>query len=140
MNTTPGWFKVVAVVALLWNLLGCFAFATDLSMSPEDIARMSPSQQELYDARPGWALAATGLAVIAGALGSIGLLLRKKWAVPLFLLSLIGIIAQDFGLFVLAGGATRAGPVPLVLQTLVLAFAVWLLLLSRKGVARGWLT
>jgi hypothetical protein len=30
--------------------------------------------------------------------------------------------------------------VPLVLQTLVLAFAVWLLLLSRKGVARGWLT
>jgi hypothetical protein len=140
MNTTPGWFKVVAVVALLWNLLGCFAFATDLSMSPENIARMSPSQQELYNARPGWALAATGLAVIAGALGSIGLLLRKKWAVPLFLLSLIGIIAQDFGLFVLAGGATRAGPVPLVLQTLVLLFAIWLLVLSRKGVARGWLT
>ncbi len=140
MNTAPGWFKVVAVVALLWNLLGCFAFVTDLSMSPEDIAKLAPAQQELYNARPGWALAATGLAVIAGALGSIGLLLRKKWAVPFFVLSLIGIVAQDFGLFALAGGASRAGPVPMVLQAVVLAFAIWLLMLSRKGAARGWLT
>lgn len=26
---TPMWFKVTAVVALLWNLLGCFAFVAE---------------------------------------------------------------------------------------------------------------
>lgn len=30
MNKAPLWFKVVAVVALLWNLLGYFAFFSDL--------------------------------------------------------------------------------------------------------------
>ena len=37
MNTPPKWFTVVAVVALLWNLLGCFAIAADLMLSPADV-------------------------------------------------------------------------------------------------------
>lgn len=140
MNTPPGWFKVVAIVALLWNLLGCLAFAADLSMSPEDIAKLPAPQQALYAARPAWAVAATGLAVIGGALGCIGLLLRRRWATPLFVLSLIGILAQDFGLFVLAGGAGLAGPAAMVMRAIVLVVSIWLVLFSRKSAARGWLT
>ena len=138
MNT-PAWFKVVAVVALLWNLLGCVAFFSDLRISPEDLAKLPEAQQALYAARPGWAVAATGTAVLGGVLGCIGLLLRRKWAFPVFVLSLLGIVVQDFGLFVLAKGATLAGPVALVLQAVVLAVGIGLVLLSRKGMARGWL-
>lgn len=137
--TTPTWFKVVAVVALLWNLLGCFAFVSDLRLTPEDLATLPEAQQALYAARPGWALAATAVAVFGGALGAIGLLLRRKWAFPLFVLSLLGIIVQDFGLFVLADGATLAGPVAVVMQAVVLAVGIGLVVLSRKGIARGWL-
>lgn len=139
MNTPPGWFKVVAILALLWNLLGCLAFASDLSLSPDDIARLSESQQALYAARPFWAVMATGVAVIGGALGCIGLLLRKKWAVVLFALSLIGIVIQDFGLFVLADGMTLAGTTAVVMQVVVLVIGIWLLVFSRKSAARGWL-
>jgi hypothetical protein len=138
MNT-PTWFKVVAVLALLWNLLGCFAFFSDVRLSQEDLAKLPQAQQALYAARPGWAVAATAVAVFGGALGSTGLLLRKKWASPVFLLSLLGILVQDFGLFVLAGGASLAGPVALVLQAVVLAVGIGLVLLSRKGIARDWL-
>ena len=137
--STPTWFKVVAVLALLWNLLGCLAFFSDLRISPEDLAKLPEAQQALYAARPGWAVAATALAVFGGALGSIGLLLRKKWAFPVFVLSLIGILVQDFGLFVLADGASLAGPVAVVMQAVVLAVGIALILLSRKGIARGWL-
>jgi len=137
--STPTWFKVVAAVALLWNLLGCFAFFSDLRLSPEDLAKLPQAQQALYAARPGWAVAATGIAVFGGALGSIGLLLCKKWASPVLLLSLLGILVQDFGLFMLAGGASLAGPVALVLQAVVLAVGIGLVLLSRKGMAREWL-
>ena len=138
MNT-PTWFKVAAALALLWNLIGCFAFFSDLRLSPEDLAKLPEAQQALYAARPGWAVAATTIAVFGGALGSIGLLMRKKWAFPVFILSLLGILVQDFGLFVLADGASLAGPVAVVMQAVVLAIGIGLVLLSRKGIARGWL-
>jgi len=138
MNT-PTWFKVVAVLALLWNLLGCFAFFSDLRLTPDDLARLPETQQALYAARPGWTVAATAIAVFGGALGSIGLLLRKKWALPVFVLSLLGILIQDFGLFVLADGASLAGPVAVVMQAVVLAVGVSLVMLSRKGISRSWL-
>ena len=138
MNT-PVWFKVVAALALLWNLLGCVAFFMDLRLSPEDLAALPEAQQALYAARPAWAVAATAIAVFGGALGSVGLLLRRKWAFPVLVLSLLGILVQDFGLFVLADGASLAGPVAVVLQAVVLVVGIGLVLLSRRGIARGWL-
>lgn len=139
MDKLPKWFVVTAVVALLWNLLGCFAFVADLRISPEDIARMPEAQQALYNARPAWAVASTALAVFGGVLGCIGLLMRKKWALPVFVASLVGIVVQDFGLFVLAGGASVAGPTAIVLQGIVLLVGVGLILLSRRGITHGWL-
>lgn len=138
MNT-PTWFKVVAAVALLWNLLGCVAFFSDLRLSAEDLAKLPETQQALYAARPGWAVAATAVAVFGGVLGCVGLLLRKKWAFPVLVLSLLGILVQDFGLFVLADGASLAGPVVVAMQVVVLAVGIGLVSLSRKGIARGWL-
>ena len=138
MNT-PTWFKVVAALALLWNLLGCVAFFFDLRLSPEDLAALPEAQQALYAARPTWAVAATAIAVFGGALGSVALLLRRKWAFPVLVLSLLGILVQDFGLFVLADGASLAGPVAVVLQAVVLVVGIGLVLLSRRGIARGWL-
>ena len=139
MNKAPKWFTVIAIVALLWNLLGCLAFLADLRLSPQDVAKLSPAQQALYNARPGWAVAATALAVFGGAIGCVGLLLRKKWAFILFCLSLVGILAQDFGLFILANGATLAGSVAVIAQLLVLAIAIGLVFLTRLATARGWL-
>ena len=139
MNTPPKWFAVIAVVALLWNLLGCIAIAADLMLSPADVAKLSAAQQQLYAARAGWAVAASVTAVLGGAIGCIGLLLRKKWAFPVLILSLIGILVQDFGLFVVVDGATLAGPVAVVMQAIVLAIGIGLVVLSRKGITRGWL-
>lgn len=139
MNKSPMWFTIVAIVALLWNLLGCLAFFADLNISAQDLAKLSPAQQALYNARPGWAIVATAIAVFGGALGCIGLLLRSKWAFVVFLLSLAGILVQDFGLFVLVDGASLAGSTAIVLQGLVLAIAVGLVMLSRIAIARSWL-
>ena len=139
MNTSPVWFKIVAVIALLWNVLGCIAFFSDLRLSPEDLAALPEAQQALYAARPAWAVVATAVAVFGGFLGCIGLLLGRKWAFVVLVLSLIGILVQDYGLFVLAEGASLAGPVAMVMQGIVLVVGIGLVLLSHKGIARGWL-
>ncbi len=140
MGKAPGWFMPVVGVALLWNLLGCAAFAMDAMMAPADVARLDPAQQALYAARPAWTLVATAVAVIGGALGCIGLLMRRRWALPVLVLSLLGVIVQDIALFVLVDGATLAGPVAVVLQAVVLAVAIGLVLLARTAIRRGWVT
>ena len=82
---------------------------------------------------------ATALAVLGGVLGCVGLLLRRKWALPVLGLSLIGILVQDYGLFVLVDGAHLAGSGAVVTQGLVLAIGIGLVWLSGKARARGWL-
>lgn len=140
MSATPRWFTVVAVLALLWNLLGCTAFVMDLMMTPEAVAKLSAEQQVLDSMRPMWAVFATGTAVIGGALGSLGLMMKKRWATMLLVLSLLGVIAQDYGLFFVVDGVALGGMTVVVLQGCVLLIAIGLVMLSRKAAARGWLS
>ena len=80
------------------------------------------------------------IAVLGGAAGSLGLILRKSCATILLLASLLGVIVQDLALFVLSDAAGAAEPTALVLQGLVLAIAISLAHLARKAQARGWIT
>jgi len=138
MEQAPKWFSPVAIAALLWNLLGCAAYLSDVMLTPEDVARMSAAQQALYAARPAWSVAATAIAVWGGAAGCLGLIVRRRWASPLLIASLVALIVQDAWLFVLSEAAAQAGPVALVLQGLVLLIAIGLVLLARNAAARGW--
>ena len=137
MNTAPKWFLPVAVIALLWNLLGCMAYLGDAMMTPEDIARLDAAQQALRAERPAWSVAATAVAVWAGAAGCLGLILRRRWATPLLIASLAAVIIQDYSLFVM--GSAGNDPVALGLQGLVLLIAIGLALLAHKASRLGWL-
>ena len=139
MSNAPKWLSPVAIVALLWNLLGCYAWIADMRLTPDQVAAMGAEMQQLYASRPLWAVSATGVAVLGGAAGCIGLLLRKRWAPRLLWLSLAGVIVQDIGLFVIAGGAAIAGPSAFALQGVVLLVAIGLVLLGRRAERAGWL-
>jgi hypothetical protein len=77
------------------------------------------------------------LAVFAGAIGSLGLILRKRWTAILLELSLAGVIVQDIGLFILSG--VDAGTAVMAMQGVVLLIAVGLVVLSHKAIARRWI-
>lgn len=139
MQPTPKWYMPVTIAALLWNALGCFAYLSDVTLKPEDIAKMTAAQQQMYAARPAWAVAATAIGVWFGAAGCLGLILRKRWATGLLLGSLLGVIVQDLALFLLSGAAAAAGPAAYVLQGCVLVVSILLVWLARTAAARGWL-
>jgi hypothetical protein len=138
-SAAPKWLTATGVVAMLWNALGCMAYLADVRITPEEIAAMPLAQQQLVAARPTWAVAGSAIAVWAGLLGSLGLVLRRRWAYPLLIASLLGVLVQDYAMFVVARIVDVMGVVPLVLQSLVLLIAVLLVLLARKGVKQGWL-
>lgn len=140
MDTTPKWYRPVTVVALLWNLLGCAAYLADVTISAEDVLKMSEAQQALYASRPWWAVSATAIAVWGGALGCLGLIMRKAWATPVLVASLAGVIIQDIGLFGLTDAAAESGPAAVAMQGLVLAVSIGLVVLARKAAARNWIT
>jgi len=137
MTSRPKWFLPVSILALLWNLLGCAAYISDVMLTPENIAAMDAAQRALYESRPSWAVAATAVAVWGGAAGSLGLILRKRWAALLLELSLAGVIVQDIGLFFLSG--VDAGTAVMAMQGMVLLIAIGLVVLSRKAIAQRWI-
>lgn len=139
MRSVPKWYLPATVAALLWNLLGCAAYLHDVTLSPEDLAAMDAGMRSLYDSRPAWAVGATAVAVWGGAAGCLGLILRRRWSLPLLWVSLLGLVVQDIGLFGMTDVVAVAGFMPVVLQGLVLLIAIALILLGRKAGRLGWL-
>ena len=61
----PTWFWVVAVLALLWELMGVAAYLSDVSMTDADLAKLPDGQRQLYAMMPSWVTAAYAIAVAA---------------------------------------------------------------------------
>lgn len=139
MTPAPKWYMPVAVIALLWNLMGCWAYLTNVMMKPEDIAALPAADQAMHAAFPTWAVAAMAVAVWGGALGCVGLIMKKKWAVPLFGASLAGLIIQDIGLYQAASESGSSTATVLGMQAFVLIVAIALLVLGRKARSEGWI-
>ncbi|WP_417621652.1 hypothetical protein [Parasphingorhabdus sp.] len=102
-SKAPIWFWVTAVIALLWNGLGLFAYLQQIMMSAEQFAALPEAQQDLLATQPSWVMAAFAIAVFAGFLAAILLLMRKRIAVRLFLLSLLAVVVQFSSYFIIDG-------------------------------------
>ena len=139
MPSRPTSFWFIAVLALLWNLLGVAIFLMQVTMSPEMLAAMPPEQQRVYQATPSWLNIVFAVAVSSGALGAIGLLLKKRWAVPLFGLSLIAVLVQLVAAYLLTPVWEASGAAGLILPAALILIAALLLGYSRKAAARDWL-
>lgn len=139
MTKPPTWFAAVVAVALLWNIVGLLAILADLRQAAADGAAPAAQEQALRAARPLWSVAASVVAVVGGTLGCLMLLFRRPESLALLWASLAGVVVQDIGIFAVAGVGKEAGPVPFILQGLVLAIAIGLVCLARHSASQGWL-
>lgn len=135
----PTWFWIVSIIALLWNLMGVAAFVMQMNMSPDTLAALPPDQQALYTSFPMWVTIAYAVAVFGGALGCLMLVLKKKLAVPLLVLSLLGVIGQMIYMFLLSDTFKVMGQAAMVMPIVVIVVSVLLVLFARLSARRGWL-
>lgn len=136
----PVWFWVVSVIALLWNLMGVAAYLGDAYTSVEQLEQMTQAQRELFEGRPAWVTAAFAIAVFAGAIGSVALLIRKKWAKPVLTLSLIAAIAQFIYNTFMTNTIEVMGNQAIIFPILVLGIGLYLIFFAKKGIQNGWLS
>ncbi|MEM7069093.1 MAG: hypothetical protein AAF478_09435 [Pseudomonadota bacterium] len=123
-----GWgFWVIGIVALVWNLLGVMNFIGQFDT--ELVASMPSSHRALIEQRPIWATMAFAIAVFGGAIGSVLLLLRKKICLPVFVLSLIGVLIQLVpSLQVMAAGTNFSSVeifLAFMMPVIVATFLIW---------------
>lgn len=140
VSNLPKSFWIIAVLALLWNLLGLAMFAMHIMMAPEMLAAMPAGQREVVEATPFWLDVVFGVAVVAGVLGAVGLLLRGVWAVAMFAVSLAALLVQVLGGYLVTPAWAASGAAGLVMPVLLLVIAVALLAYARKAQSRHWLS
>lgn len=133
-------FWVIGVIALIWNAMGVMAYVAQAYMTDEMIAALPEAERALYEDIPAWYTAAFAIAVFAGVAACILLLMKKKFAKSVFLISLIGIIIQMFYNFFMSRAAEVYGPGGMVMPIMVIVIGVFLLLYSKKCEAKGWLS
>ncbi|WP_296282870.1 hypothetical protein [Pseudoxanthomonas sp.] len=133
-------YWIVAVFALVWNLIGVAMWYLQVSMTPEQLAAMPETQRQVYEGTPGWINIVFAVAVLGGVLGALGLLMKKRWAGTMFLLSLIALLVQMIGAYVVTPAWAAYGPVGLVMPVVLLLIALFLLWYANKAKARGWLS
>lgn len=135
----PAWYWVVAVLALLWGAVACFAYVSQVSMSAAELAALPQDQQDMLNALPTWVTAVYAVAVWSVLGGAIGLLMRKAWAYHLFVVSLVAVVVQFGYIFLatdtLAAMGMSAAYFPLFIF-LVGAFLIWFTGMART---RGWI-
>ena len=122
----------IALAALVWNLLGLMAFVMQVSMTPEQVAALPAADRAVHDATPSWLTAAFALAVGGGVLGSIGLLLRQRWAVAAFTVSLAALVVQIVGGYLVTPMWQASGAAGAAFPAVLLAIAAALLSYARR--------
>ncbi|CAN4278042.1 hypothetical protein LJR125_000903 [Pseudoxanthomonas sp. LjRoot125] len=133
-------FWITGLFALVWNLIGVAFWYMQTNMTAERLALMSESDRQIYEATPGWLNIAFAVAVFGGVLGALGLLLKKRWAGTMFLLSLIALLVQMIGAYVVTPAWAVYGPAGLVMPAVFVLIAMFLLWYANKAQARGWLS
>ncbi|HEX8388936.1 MAG TPA: hypothetical protein VF636_07955 [Sphingomonas sp.] len=139
-RTAPLWFRVVAVLLIVWGLAGVFACVQQFRLGAEAMGPVTDYDRRLIASLPVWYNPLYAVATGAGLLGALALLTRSRVAVPLLAVSLVAVIAQ-FGYMFLATdllaakGAGATVPFPLFIA----AVALLALGLSRMAARRGWI-
>jgi hypothetical protein len=137
----PWHLWLVGALALIWNGIGAFDYVMTETRNASYMSSFTPEQLAYFYGFPAWVIATWALSVWGGVLGAVGLLLRKRWAVPVFGVSLVTMVLTTFHNFVLTNGiAIVGGTGGLVFSAVIFAIAVALLVyarsLARAGVLR----
>lgn len=136
----PKSFYWTAGAALVWNLMGVAAYVSQVTMSLEALSGLSEAERALYENMPVWATSAFAIAVNAGALGCLLLLLRKSPALPVLALSLVAALAQQFNSFVLMNALPVVGTVGALFSAAIIVIGVYLVWMANDSKQKGWLS
>jgi hypothetical protein len=135
-TSPPAWYWLVAVAALLFESAGAYLFANSLALDP---ATLPLDQRVIYEATPQWMNIAWALAIGSGVIGAVGLVMRRRFAEPLLLASLIAVAVQFSGLLLDKQLRELTAEDQLIVPVVILLLAYGFWQAAKLARRRGWL-
>jgi hypothetical protein len=139
---TPWHLWLIGVIAVLFNFIGVFDFVMSMAQGAEyqASAGMTPNQIAHYQAMPSWMIVVWAVGVFGAFLASILLLLRRKLAFPIFIISLVAFLNSVLYNYVLTDGSAVLGQDMMIASAVIAALLVFFIgyasLMKKRGVLR----
>lgn len=135
----PGWFRLLALLALLWNLIGVAMYLQSVGLFGDPLAGLDEAERTLAASVPGWVIGIFALAVFSGLLGALGLVLGRSWSKPLLVVSLVALLVQSGWIVLISDAREVHGLAGIAMPALLVLVGLLLVWLAQGGVRRGWL-
>ena len=132
----PAWFYIGAGLALVWEAIGCFMYYSQVTTDP---ATLPLDQRAMIEAAPMWMTAAFAVSTWVGLAGAVMLLMRRKLAVPLLLVSLVAVVVQFSALLLVPAMRDRTPSDAYLMPIIILVACYSIYMLARMANGRGWL-
>lgn len=133
----PWHLWVVGIVTTLWNAGGAFDYLATKLRLDFYMSNFSQTQLDYFYGLPAWFSAFWALGVWGALLGSISLLMRKRWAVGLYAVSLLGLIVTSVYSLFFSEGLEIMGTVGTIFSSVIFVVSVLLLVYARRMSANG---
>ena len=134
---TPIHLWVVGIVTLLWNAMGALDYVMTQTRNEAYMKAFTPEQLAYFYGFPAWVIAFWALAVWGGVLGAVLLLMRRKLAVTVFLISFLCMVVTSIHNYAIAGGGEIMGSTGLFFSVVIFVVALGLILYARKMARKG---
>jgi len=139
----PVSFWVISIALLLWGLGGASIYIAYFIETPEEFAQTAEAAANRqayadYVANiPFWAIAVGIIAAAARLFGALGLLLRRAWALPLYVTSLVFFLVALYRAFILANVASVMSRTHIGVEIVFLALSIFAIWFARDNRSRG---
>lgn len=134
------WFWLIAVLLLLWNLVGAYACIRQFQLGAAAMGPPTDYDRALFATMPFWYNWVFAAAEVTGVAGAVALLVRNGIAVPLFVASLGFVIVQFGYLFATTDIVAHKGVWTIYFPLFIAAIGAIEIMLARTARRRGWLT
>jgi len=140
-RSTPTHLWIVGILALLWNAFGCYDYLMTMTGDEAYLSQFTAEQIAYWESLPAWTAGTWALGVWGGLVGAVLLLIRSRYSVWAFALSLIGaVLGIGYQMFMTEMPASLKegfmGVMPWVI-IIIAAFQLWYSWsMEKKGVLR----
>jgi len=123
---TPAHLWIVGLLSLLWNCFGCVDYTMTNLKNATWMAQMTPDQIAFMDSLPKWLTGFWAIGVWGGLAGAVLLLMRNRYSVWAYGLSLIGaVVGLGYQMFVATMPASmKAGAMGLFPWVIIIVAAL----------------